>query len=258
MTVLSNANNKIEDVEDGTVLISSSIVGEIGGFFAGTGPIDKTIALGFLLSDDSTATHRELFGKVLLDGDGTPTPSTLSIPTPATEDLNIDWGTWNNPIEDNWVVVNTTADGAELQTSNHFAMIDPTPVANLSGSGSYGSNAASYFIGSGSAGGVTQVVAGLDVDFNTGIISNGSLQVAVAGSQAWEIDFAGSINNGIVDLNSLGGTLSDPGGLISSSIEANLGGVFTGIGAEAFVGGFDLIDELNQFNQVDGVYTIER
>jgi hypothetical protein len=212
----------------------------------------------FAAENESTATHRELFGKVLLDGDGTTTPSTLSIPTPATEDLNIDWGTWNNPIEDNWVVVNTTADGAELQTSNHFAMIDPTPVANLTGSGSYGSSAASSFIGSGSAGGVTQVVAGLDVDFSTGIISNGSLQVAVAGSQAWEIDFAGSINNGIVDLNSLGGTLSDPGGLISSSIEANLGGVFTGIGAEAFVGGFDLIDELNQFNQVDGVYTIER
>ena len=73
-----------------------------------------------------------------------------------------------------------------------------------------------------------------------------------------EIDFAGSVNNGMVDLNALGGTLSDPGGIISSSIDANLGGVFTGINAEAFVGGFDLIDELNQFNHVDGIYTIER
>ena len=112
--------------------------------------------------------------------------------------------------------------------------------------------------GSGSAGNLTQLVAGLDVDFNTGVISNGSLQVEVGGSQAWEIDFAGSIHNGMVDLKSIGGTLSDPGGLISSSIEANLGGVFVGTGAEAFVGGFDLIDELNQFNQVDGLYTIER
>ena len=83
-------------------------------------------------------------------------------------------------------------------------------------------------------------------------------EVAVVGSQTWEIDFAGSINNGLVDLNSLGGTLSDLGGLISSSIEANLGGVFTGIGADAFVGGFDLINEMNQFNQVDGIYIIER
>jgi len=83
-------------------------------------------------------------------------------------------------------------------------------------------------------------------------------EVAVASSQTWEIDFAGSINNGLVDLNTLGGTLSDLGGLISSSIEANLGGVFTGIGADAFMGGFDLINEMNQFNQVDGIYIIER
>ena len=98
----------------------------------------------------------------------------------------------------------------------------------------------------------------MDVDFNTGAISNGLLQVEVAGSQAWEIDFSGSINNGLVDINSLGGTLSNPGGIISNSIDANLGGVFTGVGAEAFVGGFDMIDELNLFNQVDGLYTIER
>ena len=83
-------------------------------------------------------------------------------------------------------------------------------------------------------------------------------EVAVVGSQTWEIDFAGSINNGLVDLNSLGGTLSNLGGLISSSIEANLGGVFTGIGADAFVGGFDLIDDMNQLNQVDGIYIIKR
>ena len=50
----------------------------------------------------------------------------------------------------------------------------------------------------------------------------------------------------------------DPGGIISNSIDANLGGIFTGIQAEAFVGGFDLNDELNVFNQVDGIYTIER
>jgi len=45
---------------------------------------------------------------------------------------------------------------------------------------------------------------------------------------------------------------------LSNSIDANLGGVFTGNGAEAFVGGFDLIDQLNEFNTVEGLYTIER
>jgi len=146
----------------------------------------------------------------------------------------------------------------ELQTANHIANVTPTPVANLQGSASYGSTLASSFIGSGSAGDVTRLVAGLDVDFNTGAISNGSLQVEVAGSQTWDIDFAGSVSNGMADLNAIGGSLMDPGGIISNSIEANLGGVFTGNQAEAFVGGFDLIDELNVFNQVDGIYTIEK
>jgi hypothetical protein len=147
-----------------------------------------------------------------------------------------------------------------LQTSNHVATLNPTSVANLQGSGSYASTAASSFIGSGSgsAGDVTQVVASLDADFNTGMISNGSLQFAVAGCQAWDIDFAGSINNPMVGLNSIGCTLSDTGGLISSCIEVNLGGVFTGIAGEAFVGGFDLIDEMNLLNQVNELYTIER
>jgi len=145
-----------------------------------------------------------------------------------------------------------------LQTSNHVATHNPTSVANLQGSGSSASTAASSFIGSGSAGNVTQVVAGLDVDFNTGMISNDSLQVAVAGSQAWDIDFASSINNGMVDLNSIGGTLSGTGGIINSSIEANLGGVFTGIVGEVFAGGFNLINEMSLLNQVNGLYTIAR
>ena len=199
-----------------------------------------------------------LYGTVALNGEGS-AAAEVSLPDSTVDAQNITWGSWNNPIEENWVVVTAETNGeVELQTSNYLATINPTPVANLQGTGSYGSTAASSFIGSGSAGDVTQVVAGLEVDFNTGIISNGNLQIAVGGAQAWEIDFAGSINSGMVDLNSIGGTLSDPGGLISNSIDANLGGVFTGTGAEAFVGGFDLIDQMNQFNQVDGLYTIER
>lgn len=76
----------------------------------------------------------------------------------------------------------------ELETSNHLATVNPTPVTNLVGSASYNTTAASSFTGSGSAGQVTQVVAGLDVDFNSGAIYNSSLKVMVAGSQAWDIN----------------------------------------------------------------------
>lgn len=99
---------------------------------------------------------------------------------------------------------------------------------------------------------IDSFVAGMDVDFNSGVISNGLLQVEVAGSQVWEIAFAGSVHQGLVDITATGGSLMNPGGLISNSIDANLGGVFTGNQAGAFVGGFNLIDNINILNQVDG------
>jgi hypothetical protein len=146
----------------------------------------------------------------------------------------------------------------DTSANSALGTVNPTPIANLQGSATYETTIASGFTGSGSAGDVTQVVAGLDVDFNSGVISNGLLQVEVAGSQIWQIDFAGSVNHGLVDLTAIGGRLTNPGGLISNSIDANLGGVFTGNQAEAFVGGFDLLDKINILNQVDGIYTIER
>ncbi|MEQ8954548.1 MAG: hypothetical protein RL120_10470, partial [Gammaproteobacteria bacterium] len=76
--------------------------------------------------------------------------------------------------------------------------------------------------------------------------------------QAWAVNFDGAINNGMVNLNSLGGTLIEGGAMISDQIDASLGGVFTGGQAEAFVGGFEMLDQLNQFNTVEGIYTIER
>jgi hypothetical protein len=128
----------------------------------------------------------------------------------------------------------------------------------MQGSANYGSAAASSFIGSGNAGDLSQVVAGMGVDFDTGMISDGKLMVEVGGSQVWDLGFEGSINGGAVELNMTSGQLSDFRGVISNSIEADLGGVFTGNNAEAFVGGFGLLDQINAVNQVNGIYTIER
>ena len=98
----------------------------------------------------------------------------------------------------------------------------------------------------------------MGVDFDTGAISDGKLMVEVGGSQVWNLDFEGSINGGAVELNMTAGQLSDFSGVISNSIEADLGGVFAGNNAEAFVGGFGLLDQINAVNQVNGIYTIER
>jgi hypothetical protein len=128
----------------------------------------------------------------------------------------------------------------------------------MQGFANFESTPASSFIGSGNAGDLSQVVAGMGVDFDTGTISDGSLIVEVGGSQVWNLGFAGSINGGAVELDMTTGQLSDFSGVISNSIEAELGGVFTGNNAEAFVGGFDLSDQLNTVNQVNGIYTINR
>jgi hypothetical protein len=97
----------------------------------------------------------------------------------------------------------------------------------------------------------------LVVNFDTGTITNGSLQINVA-DQAWAVDFIGSVNAGVVGLGATAAQLMDSSGLISKSINANLGGLFTGSAAETFVGGFNLQDLVNPLNSVEGIYTINR
>ena len=190
---------------------------------------------------------------------GSTTSGLLSLPESTIDSYNVTWGAWDNPVEQNWVVVEqNNPDLTTVGTQDYLAEVNPTPVANLQGSASYDTTVASSFIGSGNAGDVTQVVAGMDVDFNSGAITAGQLSVEVAGSQVWNVGFNGSVNNGLVDLNMTSGQLSDFGNVLSNSIEADLGGVFTGDGAEAFVGGFDLVDQINIINQVNGLYTIEQ
>jgi hypothetical protein len=183
----------------------------------------------------------------------------LSLPELAVVTHGVTWGAWDNPIAENWVVINQVDENlTTLSTQDFIADVNPTAVANMQGSANFESTAASSFIGSGNAGDLSQVVAGMGVDFDTGTISDGSLIVEVGGSQVWNLEFAGSINGGAVELDMTTGQLSDFSGVISNSIDAELGGVFTGNNAEAFVGGFDLSDQLNTVNQVNGIYTINR
>jgi hypothetical protein len=183
----------------------------------------------------------------------------LSLPELTVATHSVTWGAWDNPIAENWVLINQVDENlTTLSTQDYIANVNPTAVANMQGSANFESTAASSFIGSGNAGDLSQVVAGMGVDFDTGTISDGSLIVEVGGSQVWNLGFAGSINGGAVELDMTTGQLSDFSGVISNSIEAELGGVFTGNNAEAFVGGFDLSDQLNTVNQVNGIYTINR
>tara|TARA_B100001964_G_scaffold210102_1_gene244165 strand:+ start:42279 stop:42881 length:603 start_codon:yes stop_codon:yes gene_type:complete len=54
------------------------------------------------------------------------------------------------------------------------------------------------------------------------------------------------------------GSVDDTDLTATDPTDGSLGGAFTGNQGEAFLGGFELIDSLDQFNTVDGLFTIER
>ena len=199
---------------------------------------------------------RTVRGAILFGGSAA---APLTLPEPSIESYEIDWGAWDNPLDENWVVVKPVDENlTTLSTSEYLANVNPTPIANMQGSAVYNTSTASSFIGGGSAGALSQLVAEMGVDFDTGVISNGNLMVEVAGSQVWDLEFEGAVAGGNVDLKMTSGQLSNFGNVLSNSIGADLGGVFTGNNAGAFVGGFDLVDQVNSLNQVNGIYTIER
>ncbi len=182
----------------------------------------------------------------------------LSLPDLSIDTYDVAWGKWNNPVDENFVVVARIADTLTVVgAGDYLAQVNPSPIAVLKGSHNYATSIASSFLGSGSAGEIKSLIAAMDVNFDTGVINNGSLDV-LAGDQTWSVNFGGLVQAGTVDLNVIQGQLFDPSGIISNKIGGDLGGVFTGNKAEAFVGGFDLLDIINPLNSVDGLFIIER
>lgn len=187
------------------------------------------------------------------------TAAPLSLPDITVETLDITWGPWNNPAAVAAVRVESADNSSStLSTGDYLATLNQAPLAAMQGSASYASGPASAYIGNGNAGAVTDLQAGMNVDFDTGAITGGRLEIEVAQQQTWSIDFVGNVSAGVVALEPTAGQLSDFGVLTSNQINADLGGVFTGTQAEAFVGGFELLDQLNPINAVNGIYTIEK
>ena len=199
----------------------------------------------------------------LLANLGISTVSTLTTadyhaPVETTQEYGISWGKWDAPLDDNWVVVQQIeGELVRLNTSNYFADVTPTPIANMKGAYDYRTGIASEFIGQSNVGDINSLFASMSVDFDTGVISDGNLTL-LSGNNAWSVDFEGLVNQGLVELDASNGMLVNQFDIISNNIEADLGGVFTGNNADAFVGGFELLDANNPANFVEGIYTIER
>ena len=158
-------------------------------------------------------------------------------------DLTVDWGYWSLP---------GLMDGSQKISGEKFqrvylAVVDPANIDDLksvSGNWSY-SSVANQFTGSGTAGTLTGLDMGFDVDLNSGTVTNGSFNATVGyGAEHWSMNFSGSVNGAAATMGDFtNDVVITPADMIQG-IEGSLGGVFTSVGGtNGFVTGFSLTND---------------
>ena len=158
-------------------------------------------------------------------------------------DLTVDWGYWSLP---------GLMDGSQKISGEEFqrvylAVVDPANIDDLksvSGNWSY-SSVANQFTGSGTAGTLTGLDMGFDVDLNSGTVTNGSFNATVGyGAEHWSMNFSGSVNGAAATMGDFtNDVVITPADMIQG-IEGSLGGVFTSVGGtNGFVTGFSLTND---------------
>ena len=170
--------------------------------------------------------------------------------------LDVIWGVWDGSDSD--IEVYSDRDSDEHSGYDGMALwLHGTPtlssqLSSLSGSVHFAGNLG---IGFNNLGQPLSVSGGqFDLDFNTGRVSNGSLSAGFGdtGADLWAISFDGSIqidgnNSPLVNLDIMNGQHGDIGINTGTS---ELGGILVGEQADAFLGGFELID--NSSNSATG------
>ncbi len=206
-------------------------------------------------TDDSSGTTGSDSSGDTSTGDGTAPPVD---PTPTVLPALINWGSWNNPVPLDVVQFIESTDGSvKITTSDFFADVNPAPVANLTGNFQYASSSAA-FVGHGNTGAISNVAVSMGVDFDSGAIFDGTLDVQVP-DQTWSVQFGGAISGFAANLDLIGGQILGGGTIpISTSITGSMGGIFAGAEGETFVGGFELLDAVNSLNTVEGIYAVDR
>ena len=107
-----------------------------------------------------------------------------------------------------------------------------------------------------SMGAVSNIAVQMDVDFTSGQISNGAISAQVP-DYTWVGVFDGKVTDGELGLSFNGGSLVNANSGISSHVSGNIQGDFVGNNAEGITGGFNMIDNANNNNQIEGLFLIE-
>ena len=170
---------------------------------------------------------------------------------------DVSWGYWgeftSSLLPRN--VTNSTSDGLIWASYN---ATDPTIISNRSGTFNYNNIVDSLL--SGSNGSVNNLQVQMDVNFESGDVTNGALSANTA-EETWVAVFDGKIDEGDLDLQLNGASVinSDPSTLSPPrDADGFIAGDFVGDNGEAILGAFGLSENgVSTPNHIEGVFIIE-
>ena len=166
----------------------------------------------------------------------------------------VSWGYWGEVSSTGEDRLNLDPEDAGLLWSTYEAT-DPGIVSSRTGSFSrYGNISDSL-----TKGNVSNLEVQMDVNFDTGNVSNGALSANTA-NDTWVAVFDGKIEAGDLDLQMNGASVIDSNpNTPSVPRDANgfIAGDFVGQNAEAIIGAFGLSEEADPANHIEGVFILE-
>jgi len=169
----------------------------------------------------------------------------------------VSWGYWGQ-FSSNLAAKNVTTPTSSGLIWATYEASDPGVVSARTGSLVLYDNINDSLI-SGSQGTVSNLAVQMDVNFDTGDVTNGALS-ANTPADTWVAVFDGQIQAGDLDLQLNGASVIDSNPNTSSLPRAADGfieGDFVGQNAEAIIGSFGLSETADPTNHIEGVFLLE-
>lgn len=181
----------------------------------------------------------------------TTTPNQVQQNTQPLSHFDVKWGRWADY---------KSVAGKEVPNEQGLMWISyqGTPKAVLeqrSGSAHYDHLLASS--AQSSMGEVSHLKVGLNVDFNSGKVTNGQISADVP-DHTWQGQFDGQLNQGDLSLNFQGGQLTNHTTQQTSKVNGAISGDFVGDYGQGIVGGFNMTDTNNTANNINGAFLIQQ
>ena len=171
---------------------------------------------------------------------------------------SVSWGYWGEFTTSSVARNVTNSGGSSGLLWAAYEASDPTVVGSRTGSFSRFSNIADSLV-SGTQGAVSNLQVQMDVNFDTGNVTNGALS-ANTPNDTWVAVFDGQIQSGDLDLQMNGASVIDSSPATPSPARDASGfiaGDFIGANVEAIIGAFGLSEDANPSNHIEGVFVVE-